>query len=280
MSAGLLGARLRARRIGSGRRPKDMRSLMRKVVAAVVGAALTVALSAGSAQVAPAAHPAQPTKGPWSLTRLARPAPASCVKKAPPTAAGYAAMFAALPITVWGAADGSISVKVGARSGWLYGDTFSTGRFAHSTAITQDHGCLHVSHGGAQLLPNDNATHIYWIESAVAVSPTRVDVRARTITLTGTKAWAFKDGGFDRTAVTQLNAAGDLTFAYWGAKAATPVPDPGPMYLYGPHHFGYGRRTHPELKLAGGRMLVTTAQNWDDGVLHPTATYRPLFTER
>jgi hypothetical protein len=112
-------------------------------------------------------------------------------------------MFAALAITVWGAADGSISVKVGATSVWLYGDTFSTGRFVLSTAIAQDHGCLHVSHGGAQLLPNDNATHIYWIKSAVAVSPTRVDVRARTVTLTGTRPWAFKNGGFDRAAVTQ-----------------------------------------------------------------------------
>lgn len=188
-------------------------------------------------------------------------------------------MFAALPTKVWGAADGAASVKVGARSVWLYGDTFSDGRFAHSTAITQDRGCLHVSNGGAQLLPNDDASHIYWIESAVAVSPTRLDVRARAVTLTGIKAWAFKDGGFDRIAVTALNATGDLTFSHWGPKVATPVPDPGPMYVYGPHHFGYGRRTHPELGLASGRMLVTTCQNWDDDVLHPPAEYRTLFTE-
>jgi hypothetical protein len=111
------------------------------------------------------------------------------------------------------------------------------------------------------------------------VSPTRIDVRARTVTLTGTKAWAFKDGGFDRIAVTRLNAVGDLTFAYWRTKVATPIPDPGPMYIYGPHHFGYGRHTHPELKLASGKMLVTTCQNWDDGVLHPPSAYRTLFTE-
>jgi hypothetical protein len=100
------------------------------------------------------------------------------------------------------------------------------------------------------------------------------------VTLIGTKAWAFKDGGFDRIAVTRLDAAGDLTFAYWRTKVATPIPDPGPMYIYGPHHFGYGRHTHSELKLASGKMLVTTCQNWDDGVLHPPAAYRTLFTER
>ena len=252
-------------------------------LAVVVGTALAVALSAADAQVAPAVHPpdlAQRTSNLAGVELVDLSGPASCTKKAPVKALGYAAMFAALPTRVWGAADVSISVKVGTRSVWLFGDTFSDGRLAHSTAITQDRGCLHVSHGGAQLLPNDDARHIYWIQSAVAVSATRVDVRARTITLTGTSAWAFRDGGFDRIAVTRLNRAGDLTFAYWGAKVATPVPDPGPMYVYGPHHFGYGRRTHPELKLASGRMLVTTCQNWDDGVLRRPAAYRTFFTER
>jgi hypothetical protein len=159
---------------------------------------------------------------------VVKAAPASCAKKAPTSAARYAALFAALPVKEWGAADGAISVKVAARSVWFYDDTFSTGRLLHSTAITQQGGCLHVSHGGAQLLPHDSPTHIYWIESAVAVSPTRIDVRARTVTLTGTRAWAFKDGGFGRTAVTRVNAAGDLTFAYWRSKVATPIPGPGP----------------------------------------------------
>ena len=51
------------------------------------------------------------------------------------------------------------------------------------------------------------------------------------------------------------------------------------MYVYGPHYFGYGRHIHPELKLASAKMLVTTCQNWDDGVLHPPADYAVLFTE-
>jgi hypothetical protein len=252
-------------------------------VTVVLGLALAVALSASGTQVAPAARPADlpyRTSSAADVVPAGLSAPALCAKKAPSKAAGYAAMFAALPTRVWGAADVSISVKVGARSVWLFGDTFSDGRIAHSTAVIQDRGCLHVSDGGAQLLPNDDARHIYWIQSAVAVSATRVDVRARAITLTGTRAWAFKDGGFDRIAITRLNRAGDLTFVRWGAKVATPVPDPGPMYVYGPHHFGYGRSTHPELKLASGRMLVTTCQNWDDGVLRGPAAYRTVFNER
>ena len=252
-------------------------------VAVVLGAALTVALSGVGTEVAPAARPSALTHSPSSLADVAlvaASAPAPCAKKAPVTAAGYARMFAALPTRQWGAADGALSLKVGTRSVWFYGDTFSDGRFVHSTAITQNRGCLHVSHAGAQLLPNDNPSHIYWIESAVATSPTRIRIWARTVTLTGTRAWAFKDGGYDRAAIATLNAAGDLTFRYWVRKIASPIPDPGPMYVYGPHHFGYGRRTHPELKLASGKMLVTTSQNWDDNVLHPPSAYRVLFTER
>lgn len=268
--------------------------MLRVALAMVMGASLTLLAScAGAEAVLPSSLPA-PGQRPASLARAARAsAPAtvpgvvpavmpgpSCRTRAPATAAGYARMFAALPVRVWGAADGADSIKMGTRSVWLFGDTFSTGRFVHSTAITQNRGCLHVSHGGAQVLPNDNRTHIYWIESAVAVSATRLDIRARTVTLTGTRAWDFRDGGFSRIAVTRLNAAGDLTFSAWKAKFAAPIPDPGPMYVFGTHHFGYARRTHPELKLASRKMLVSTCQNWDDGVLHPPAAYRTIFTER
>ena len=252
-------------------------------VAVVMGASLTVLVSSAVAEVGPSGDLPGPGQRPVSLDLVAlapAQAPAYCRKAAPTTAAGYARMFAALPVRLWGAADGAASVTMGTRSVWLFGDTFSTGRFVHSTAITQNRGCLHVSHAGAQLLPNDNRTHIYWIESAVVRSPTRLDIRARTVTLTGTTAWAFRDGGFSRVAVTRLNAAGDLTFSVWKAKFRAPIPDPGPMYVYGPHHFGYGRRTHPELRLASRKMLVSTCQNWDDNRLHPPAAYRTIFTER
>jgi len=270
-------------------------------VAMVMGASLTLVASSAVAEAGPSGQLPGPGERPASRVLVAlasAPAPVSalapaparasalaaaaayCRKGAPTTAAGYARMFAALPVKVWGAADGAASVKMGTRSVWLFGDTFSTGRFVHSTAITQNRGCLHVSHGGAQLLPNDNRTHIYWIESAVVRSATRLDIRARTVTLTGTKAWAFRDGGFSRVAVTRLNAAGDLTFSVWKPKFRAPIPDPGPMYVYGPHHFGYGRRTHPELRLASRKMLLSTCQNWDDNRLHPPAAYRTIFTER
>jgi hypothetical protein len=251
--------------------------------AAATAAAVAVLAIGASALThgAPAAQPAaaHPAATAATVALLRRTEPVSCIKKAPTTTAGYTAMFAALPTALWGAADGAESLKVGARSVWFFGDTASTGRFVHSTAITQAGGCLHVSHGGAQLLPNDNPSHIYWIESARAVSATRVDVTARTVTLTGTGGWDFADGGYDRTAVTSLNATGDLTFSRWGPKVASPVPNPGPMYVYGPHHFGYGRHTHPELPLASHKMLVSTNQNWDDGHVHPYSAYRTLFTQ-
>jgi hypothetical protein len=109
-------------------------------LAVMTGAALTVVLFAAGAQAAASAHPTALAHGPSSLAHaelVVKAAPASCAKKAPTSAARYAALFAALPVKEWGAADGSISVKVAARSVWFYGDTFSTGRFLHSTAITQ-----------------------------------------------------------------------------------------------------------------------------------------------
>jgi hypothetical protein len=209
------------------------------------------------------------------------PAVPTCSKPAPTSPAGYAAMFAALPAQQWGAGDVSISVQVGSRSVWLYGDTLSTGRFVHSTAVTQDRGCLHVSNGGAQLLPNDDASHIYWIESAAATRG-GLAITARSIHLTGSGVWAFADAGFSRTAIVGLSAAGDLTFDHWLAPVISPAPNPGPMYSFGDgnaHHFGYARHTHVEAHLANGQILVTTCQNWDDR--YPTfAEYRPIFSSQ
>jgi hypothetical protein len=41
--------------------------------------------------------------------------------------------------------------------------------------------------------------------------------------------WDFADGGFDRTALIAVSAAGDLAFVRWTGEAVTPPPDPGPM---------------------------------------------------
>jgi len=192
-------------------------------------------------------------------------------------------MFAALPPDQWAAADVSISVPLpDGRALWLYGDTLATHSFVHSSAVVQDGGCLHVSRAGAQLLPDDDATHIYWIESALAISGQVVEVKARSIKLVGTGPWDFRNGGYERTAAVDVDPSGDVTFRHWNTRVPSPAPDPGPMYrLDGrPHHFGYARHVHPEATLRDGRTLVTTCQNFDDGTLHPFADYRPIFSER
>lgn len=261
-------------------RPGVSRS--RAVLVAVLGAVLLGAVLVGVAafELALTGPPALRSVAPAPIAdRAAHRSPARCAALAPTSVAGYTAMFAAVDPAAWGAGDVAISVPVGPRSVWLYGDTFATGRFVHSSAITQDAGCLHVSRGGAQLLPNDDATHIYWVTSATSAPAGQVVVRARAIVLTGTGGWDFRDGGFSRDATTTLDAAGDLTFVSWGPRLRVPAPDPGPMYSYGPHHFGYGRLTHPELALASGAVLVSVSQNWDDGTLHRFADYRPIFSE-
>jgi hypothetical protein len=235
-----------------------------------------------------------------SVARVVAPAPAGCSKLAPVTVSGYSSMFAGIDQAVWGAADGALSLQVGAVSVWLFGDTFSSGpdgrgRFVHSTAITQDGGCLHVSHQGAQLLPNGRtelaptAVHpslIYWIEGGRVTGPSTLEIAARAVRLVGTGPWDFRDAGYTRIAAVSLNAAGDLTFLRWIARFVRPAIDPGPMINCDapappqPHHFCYGRHAHPELHLADGRTLVTVSQNWDDGIRHPFPDYRPVFSER
>lgn len=264
------------------------------VVAAVLGVVSQAQGTDTPAPVATVTHTAV-TAHPAVATRRAvvPTAPARCTVPAPTTVKGYANMFGSLDTREWGAADGSMSVRLpDGRSLWYYGDTFSAGpdgkgRFVHSTAIMQDRGCLHVSHGGAQLIPNDDAHHIYWIEKIVVAGRHNVLITGRTITLVGTGPWDFRDGGYDHTALATVNAAGDVSFVRWASrKVHTTVPSAGPMIDCEapapptPHHFCYGRHTHPEAHLANGRTLVTTNQNWDDGILHPFAAYRPIFSQQ
>jgi hypothetical protein len=254
---------------------------IRTVALALLLATCFLALAGGSAHGHGAAHVAPTAAGlraPVAATNVGGP---TCATRAPTTARGYAHLFAHLPTSQWGAADLSITVALRRRSVWLYGDTFEAHRFAHSTAIVQTRGCLHVSHAGAQLLPNDDPHHIYWITSARAVDATRLAVIARSTVLTGTCLFCFRDGGFDRTALLAVSATGDVSFVRWTAKHVRPAPNSGPMIHIDnqPHHFGYARHAHPEAQLASGRMLVTTCQNWDDGILHQFADYRPIFAE-
>lgn len=258
-------------------------NIKRITVAALIGAGLSVSGAAlGAALAQGTAHTTPVVR--HSVAAITKKAvkPARCATAAPTSAVGYTKMFAAINPAQWGAADTSVSVPLAdGRSVWVYADTFSAGRFMHSTAIVQDKGCLHVSHGGAQLLPNDDAKHIYWPVSA-KISGGNVLVTAEATTLIGTGAWDFRYGGHMRTALVTVNAAGDVTFARWVSAVRTAAPNAGPMYRFdsNPHHFGYARHTHPEAHLASGRTLVTTCQNWDDGTMHAFADYRPIFSER
>ena len=262
-----------------------------------IAALLLVALAAsGCAAAAGGAIVHRPTRTAAQPAVLVA-ATAICTKPAPDTATGYTSMFAALDQGQWGGADVAVSVPVGGRSVWLFGDTFSAGadgrgRFVHSSAITQRAGCLHVSHGGAQLLPDAHQVaaptaadpaRIYWIQGGRALGRDKLAVTARTIEVVGTGAWDFRDGGSSRTALTSVDDAGDVTFVRWLATTTGPPPDPGPLIDCeaprppAPHHLCYARHRHPELRLAGGHALMTVSQNWDDGVLHPLRDYQPLF---
>lgn len=218
-----------------------------------------------------------------SSTRTATAAPASCSTSWPTTAKGYEALWAKLDPAQWGAADLSVSVPLpDGRVVWLYGDTFSTGRFVHSTAIVQSGSCLHVSHAGAQLVPNDNARRIYWLQGGRAVAEradgTNLVLTARSVRiLDPTDPWGFADGGFSREARAHVDDQGDVTFIGWGRKRHTAEPDPGPMVVFGAHHFGYSIQHHTWAQLEDGRTLTTVAQNYDDGKVRPASAYRPIW---
>jgi hypothetical protein len=200
-----------------------------------------------------------------------------CVAPAPTTARGYTALWAKLPVAQWGGGDVSISVKLGTRTVWLYGDTLSTGRFVHSSAIIQHGGCLHVSHGGAQLLPNMGTTW-YWVARASAYSPSSVKILAESVHRTGVGPWDFITGQ-SRYALASLNGAGDLTFTRWLTSSATTPKPTGTLIRVSAGHVEYGQVVHRDIRLADGRYLLTTCQNWDDGRLHAPRAYAPLFSE-
>lgn len=211
-------------------------------------------------------------------------APMRCPEPAPTTVLDYERLFSTVPSDQWGAADVSISVPLpDGRDVWLYGDTFTTsGHFFHSTAIVQDGGCLHVSNAGAQLLPDDDPKHVYWITSAVLSSSSTILVTAQAITLTGPGVWGFQDRGYARTAEVTVSPTGDLSFTGWTTVTPGAVPASPLLRIPGntdPHRFGYGLRLHPEARLADGATLTTISTNWDDLAPHPMISYRPVFGE-
>lgn len=209
-------------------------------------------------------------------------------------------MFARVPVSQWGGADVSISVKLSTtRSVWLYGDTLSTGRFVHSTAITQDKGCLRVSHSGAQLLPNTSASVIYWIDSATRVSGSAINVRAAQVRIGTASAWDFHLTGLYRTARVNVTAVGDATFSRWVSSdrkpaTATPLtktimqcqlyrngsplatsPAASALCPNDGHSFSYNPQVHPQFKVTGG-TLVTVCFN-QNSLQSDLTLYRPRF---
>ena len=251
--------------------------------------ALAVSLVVGPAGAGVGPHrPFPPSASSSAPSPSSSPAArASCHRPAPTSAAGYAAQFAHLDPTQWGGGDGALTVRLGRRTVWLFADTLSIGRFVHSSAVVQDGGCLHVSHAGAQLLPDEptgtGRPRIFWVHSARPLGPDTIAVTARAIDLVGTGPWDFRDAGYFRTALVSVDGHGDATFHQWLARTTSAPPDPGPLIDCeapappAPHHLCYGELRHPQLRLAGGRVLVTVSQNWDDGVLRPLVEYQPLF---
>ncbi len=244
----------------------------------------TCALAALAAAVLLAVylHPA-----PSAATAGATPVPA------PTTVAGYRALWASLDPEIWGAADVSLSVPMDEqRSVWLYGDTFSR-RYGmvHSSAITQDGGRLWVSDYGLQLLPDAANGDVFWIEGAHKVDGTHIAVAAQRVRLGSENGLDFRRVGVrDHRALLEVSARGDVRFVRWTGAVAPPrlderflTPDEGAPYQQEGHLF-YGKRLHPEARLADGKILVTICQNrmepalLPDGRLDFTA-YSPLFDE-
>ena len=210
----------------------------------------------------------------------------TCNEPAPRTPEGYKALWDTIPKLEWGAADVSLSVRMGDRRVWLYGDTMSEAEdgigFVHSTAIVQEGGCLNVSNNGQQLLPNDDPRHIYWINKGWRVedSTNLLRVKATSIRLLASGGpWGFEYNGFSKIATLRLQEDNDVAFIRWERKIVEPEPDPGPLIDLdepGPSgHFAYSIRRH--MLLPDGRRLMTVCQGWDDGVWHGWDDYRPIF---
>lgn len=194
---------------------------------------------------------------------------------APTTANGYQQMFDQIDPGEWGGADISISTQLpDGRNVWLYGDTLSGNNgFVHSTAIVQDGGALNVSDGGKQLLPNgpeegDRQT-VYWIEDAKAVGNNQLLLNAAPVSIGTKSVWDFeRSNPRSRIAQVSVDLEGNAHFEGWrGYEAAPPdsMVDHGgdDFKQVGPGHFTYQGVTHG-IRLANGKNLHTTAQNWDD----------------
>lgn len=198
----------------------------------------------------------------------------------PTTAAGYRNLFASIPKSQFGAADLGLTIRMpDKRIVWLFGDTFSTYRFVHSTAVVQTGSKMHVSRGGDQVLPDKSKDVIYWINTARPIDNQTIEIAAEEIVIFDrSNPWGFRATGRDRVAIVKITSENDLTFQRWTGYRKH-VAWPTDLTSVGPGHFTYFHRVHGCLPLGGGRWLVTKSQNWDDGKVRPTSAYMILFSE-
>lgn len=240
------------------------RDLIRKVIVAIGALAAAAGILFGGAAVGHGGDHQSPAPVSVAAQRVV---PGTVLHaRAPSTADGYAAMWRSLDPAEWGGADVSLSVDLpDGRRVWLYGDTLSGNNgFVHSTAIIQDGGALHVSAGGRQLLPNDDDHHIYWVESAHSLGGNQVAVDAAPMTIGSKSVWDFQRSRPEaRRAVVAVDAAGDASFVRWDGWVPGHPPK-SDLQVLGPNHYRYGELAHPSIKLAGGKVLYTASQNWDN----------------
>lgn len=206
--------------------------------------------------------------------------PDRCEIPTPTTAKGFSQMFSELDPAEFGAADVGVSVPLSdGRSVWLFGDTMSWTRFVHSTAVTQDGGCLHVSNKGDQLLP-DSGKKWYWLEAGKEISPGVLEVTAEETEKHGEGVWGFRHTGYNRTALVTVDGAGNVTFQKWTSRyRANQAASLNDLTVKKNGQVTYSPRLHPEFELASGKTLKTVAQNWSDSEHHPLETYRIKFSE-
>lgn len=189
----------------------------------------------------------------------------------PRTIQGYQAMFDRVSVNEWGGGDVSISTRLSdGRRLWLFGDTLSIdNEFVHSTAIVQDGKDLHVSNGGAQVLPNDKKVggykSIYWVETVTAGPNSTATVVAAPMGVAHGLFNFHRRAEQSRAAKVRVTGEGDVVFVKW--LGWVPRPNIGmdgeDVEILGHAHYAYAKFVH-DIPLAGGGWLKTTNQNWDD----------------
>ena len=261
----------------------------KKVRRAVLGIAAFATLAGVVGGFQAATHD-DDTHQPPAAQQIEKPTTIEGVGDAPKNAAGFTRMWSQIDEDEWGAADVSLSVPLpDGRSVWLYGDTLSNNNgFVHSTAIVQSGDNLHVSNGGKQLLPDDDANNIYWIEAAEVVDDDQIVVTAAPTRIGTDGPWDFERSREDsRQALVTVDPLGDVAFQEWVGYTEAPEPFTD-FTVIGPNHFTYEERAHPEFEMESGGVLYTVNQNWDDDMenhKNPDGSIRfddwkPIFFEK